>query len=188
MTDEQRAHRAAYMYAYRRRPENAERKLLYAERARAKRRDPDVLARNSERRRLYVQRKRDEGVHTETHLTRAEFDAMVAAQGGVCAICHEPETKLSAKGRVRRLSIDHDHRTGRVRALLCARCNSVVGYMNDDPRLGDKVVAYMRQQEGLMIAWAMEEAVGMGRPVVIRRHRVPELQRALSDAMERAVG
>jgi hypothetical protein len=51
------------------------------------------------------------------------YDAMLAAQNGHCALCpNEP------KGR--RLHIDHDHRTMRVRALLCFRCNSALrGYM-----------------------------------------------------------
>lgn len=51
--------------------------------------------------------------------------AMLAAQGGRCPICNEK----------RKLVTDHDHVTGRVRALLCDRCNRLLGVVDDDPRL-----------------------------------------------------
>jgi Recombination endonuclease VII len=44
------------------------------------------------------------------------YDRLLAEQGGVCAIC-------GATPKTRRLHIDHDHKTGRVRGLLCHRCN-----------------------------------------------------------------
>ena len=44
------------------------------------------------------------------------YEQMLAAQGGGCAICGTPP-------RNRRLDVDHDHRTGRVRGLLCWTCN-----------------------------------------------------------------
>ncbi len=47
---------------------------------------------------------------------REDYDAMARVQGGVCAICGRPP-------KTRRLAIDHDHATMRVRGLLCHRCN-----------------------------------------------------------------
>lgn len=49
-------------------------------------------------------------------ITDADYAAMLAAQGGHCAIC--PSTP-----KTRRLHVDHDHATGAVRGLLCHRCN-----------------------------------------------------------------
>ena len=49
-------------------------------------------------------------------LSVEDYDAMLAAQGGVCAICGNPP-------KTRRLDVDHDHKTGKVRGLLCHRCN-----------------------------------------------------------------
>ena len=49
-------------------------------------------------------------------VTPAEYARMLAAQNGHCALC--PNTP-----KTRRLSVDHDHRTGAVRGLLCYRCN-----------------------------------------------------------------
>lgn len=54
------------------------------------------------------------------------FDAIVAAQGGVCAICHRPPTD-----KKRRLHVDHDHKTGRIRGLLCLHCNVMLGKSRD---------------------------------------------------------
>lgn len=61
-------------------------------------------------------------------LTIDEYDRLLATQGGVCAICKE----TCPTGR--RLATDHDHASGRVRGLLCARCNPMLGYAQDDPR------------------------------------------------------
>lgn len=49
-------------------------------------------------------------------VTDAEYERLLAAQGGHCAIC--PNTP-----KTRRLNVDHDHATGKVRGLLCHRCN-----------------------------------------------------------------
>jgi len=49
-------------------------------------------------------------------VTADMYAAMLAEQGGGCAVCGRPP-------RTRRLHVDHDHATGRVRGLLCYRCN-----------------------------------------------------------------
>ena len=56
----------------------------------------------------------------------AEYEALVKAQAGLCAICKHPP-----RGR-KFLAVDHDHSTGAVRALLCGPCNSALGMMQDD--------------------------------------------------------
>ena len=55
-------------------------------------------------------------------ITQADYDRMLAEQGGVCAICKNPETKIY-QGTPASLSIDHDHETTVVRGLLCIKCN-----------------------------------------------------------------
>ncbi len=59
-------------------------------------------------------------------LTEAQYTVLLDAQDQVCAICH------SHNGR-RHLCIDHDHKTGKVRALLCGNCNSALGHVGDNP-------------------------------------------------------
>lgn len=61
-------------------------------------------------------------------LTRADYDRMLEAQHGCCAICGSG--RPLGRGR---WHIDHDHATGRVRGLLCNNCNRGIGYFGDDP-------------------------------------------------------
>ena len=61
-------------------------------------------------------------------ITVDDYDRLLEGQGGVCALCHRPEIALHQNGRVRRLAVDHDHVTGKVRGLLCYACNVRVGY------------------------------------------------------------
>lgn len=60
-------------------------------------------------------------------ITTVEYDSMFELQGGVCAICRQPETVRTRVGVVRRLAVDHDHETNLVRGLLCYRCNTTLG-------------------------------------------------------------
>lgn len=82
-------------------------------------------------------------------LTLAEYLRLYVAQTGVCAICFDP----SREGD-RGLVVDHDHETGAVRALLCARCNSAIGLLGDDPGTVSSAMRYLekhharRVQEG----------------------------------------
>jgi len=74
----------------------------------------------------------------------AEYDEMHYAQQGCCAICETPET-LVRGGRVIRLSVDHCHDTGRIRALLCNFCNTALGKMKDNAALLRRAAAYVEE-------------------------------------------
>jgi hypothetical protein len=67
-----------------------------------------------------------------------QYDAMLADQGGRCAICRSVDTGSPTR---RYFSVDHDHVTGVVRGLLCISCNTGIGGLRDDPRL---VIAALR--------------------------------------------
>lgn len=60
---------------------------------------------------------------------------MEAKQGGLCAICRGPETRLTKTGRPTRLAVDHHHVTNTPRGLLCNNCNSGIGYFRENPKL-----------------------------------------------------
>jgi len=62
--------------------------------------------------------------------------ALEEAQGGVCAVCQKP----SYSGR--RLHVDHDHKTGKVRGLLCATCNWFLGKVDRDPEIASRLITY----------------------------------------------
>lgn len=65
-----------------------------------------------------------------------QYDAMLNAQNGVCAICMKPETSTNPRtGLPRRLAVDHCHKQGHIRKLLCQGCNQGLGNFRDDPKL-----------------------------------------------------
>lgn len=68
-------------------------------------------------------------------ITSAEFDAMLITQDGRCAICRKAERIVRRTGKPLRLAVDHDHKTGKIRGLLCAHCNQAIGKLDDDPKL-----------------------------------------------------
>jgi hypothetical protein len=77
-------------------------------------------------------------------ITLAEYQDLFKIQGGVCAICHNPETIVDAKnGLLRDLAVDHNHKTGRVRGLLCRRCNQAIGLLNEDKDLLQQMIDYL---------------------------------------------
>lgn len=60
-----------------------------------------------------------------------EFDDLLKTQKGLCAICGLPEV-VKRKGSIITLSVDHNHNTGKVRGLLCSKCNKALGFLNVD--------------------------------------------------------
>ena len=80
-------------------------------------------------------------------ITLAEYDRMHTAQGGLCAVCHQPETMLRRNGLPYRLSVDHNHRTGEVRALICRRCNQIVWAFAEHAGLFGDVARYLERYE-----------------------------------------
>jgi hypothetical protein len=72
-------------------------------------------------------------------VTLADYDAMLAAQGGKCAVClTTPDTQ-----RYGVFHVDHCHTSGAVRGLLCRGCNNVLGVVNDDPAALARAIAYL---------------------------------------------
>lgn len=76
-------------------------------------------------------------------VTQEQYDSMLAAQGGCCAICG-CKAGQGGSHRNRRLAVDHDHVTGKVRQLLCHSCNMILGRLADEPQLADRIAAYLR--------------------------------------------
>lgn len=74
------------------------------------------------------------------------YQEMLREQNGVCAICHNLEThRDGTSGKTKDLAVDHDHKTGAIRALLCSACNTALGLFNDDPALLDAAKAYLNR-------------------------------------------
>ena len=78
-------------------------------------------------------------------ITPEDYDEMLEAQSGVCAICEQN------CGSGRRLAVDHNHATGAVRGLLCTKCNTSLGNANDDPQILIAMAMYLisHSKEGI---------------------------------------
>lgn len=74
-------------------------------------------------------------------LTIEEYNQMYEAQGGLCAICQLPEARNN-----RMLSVDHCHKNGQVRALLCDNCNSILGRVKDSPEHAMSIYNYLLEK------------------------------------------
>ena len=71
---------------------------------------------------------------------------MFENQNGLCAICNQPETK-KLKGNVVALHVDHDHKTGKIRGLLCFTCNIGLGLFQDNKTLLFSALEYVERHE-----------------------------------------
>ena len=69
-------------------------------------------------------------------MTLEEYDALLISQGGVCALCGKPPT-------TKRLAVDHDHTTNRIRGLLHGACNLLLGTAQDDPHLLHAAIRFL---------------------------------------------
>jgi hypothetical protein len=88
--------------------------------------------------------RRRKGLWEHYKLTIDEYRAMHDSQNGVCLICQK-----SAVGRGKlknQLAVDHCHKTGRIRGLLCSKCNTALGLFNDDIDLLEAAKNYLQER------------------------------------------
>lgn len=73
-------------------------------------------------------------------VTPEEYDAMLVAQGHRCGICKSTEPGV----RIKYFSVDHCHTTGKVRGLLCEKCNRGVGHFSDNTEYLKRAIKYLK--------------------------------------------
>lgn len=129
-----------------------------AERRKHKMQDPEYRA----KRRTVEQRRKKRKIANMTdderltfyrarHLWRRfkirpeEYDNLLAAQGGTCAICR------GTCPTQENMPVDHDHDTGEIRGILCVTCNAGVGMFRDDPALLSDAIVYLADPPGVRI-------------------------------------
>lgn len=76
-------------------------------------------------------------------ITVEDYDKMFKAQRGRCAICRTTEVGQTTK---KNFCVDHDHKTGKVRGLLCFRCNRALGLFYDKAHVVAKAAEYLRRE------------------------------------------
>lgn len=80
-------------------------------------------------------------------ITPEQYKQILDSQNGVCSICGcEESVKHRYKEGTQNLSIDHCHKTGNIRGLLCSNCNNGIGRFKDNPELLIKAAEYLNKK------------------------------------------
>lgn len=76
-------------------------------------------------------------------ITLEEYNALVEKQNDSCAICGTNQKGNVRGGNTRYWSVDHDHKTGKVRGLLCQQCNAMLGMAKDNTEVLKRAIDYL---------------------------------------------
>lgn len=95
-----------------------------------------------------LRQRRDANLRLNYGITNDDYDRILLSQGGGCAICG---SKQPGGRHGQRFHVDHCHRTGKVRGLLCHKCNIGLGSFNDDYcivyKAGEYIAMHLEDQE-----------------------------------------
>jgi hypothetical protein len=110
-----------------------------AKRWREKNKDRSTATKNARRQKnpmLWAKRAKLYQIKSKYGMPAADYEQLLKEQHGACAICKSP---------LIRSCIDHDHATRKVRGLLCRKCNTGIGQLNDDSALLQSAIAYLEK-------------------------------------------
>ncbi len=103
-----------------------------------------------EKRRVFNKARKEknrEGYYKKRYgVSLEEYNILLQLQNYCCAICNIHESKLK-HGRNQYLAVDHNHKTGKVRGLLCYKCNSALGFVNDGIQNLKNAIKYLEDAE-----------------------------------------
>ena len=103
-------------------------------------------AKNKKRMILYRIDHKEEGkkynLKRKYNITEKQWDELYNKQNGCCAICKKPESELK-----KILGVDHNHKTGKVRGLLCDNCNKGLGCFKDDKDIINNASNYLKEND-----------------------------------------
>jgi hypothetical protein len=100
----------------------------------------------TEKRKIYQKNIR---LISEYGITIDDYNLMLLEQNHVCCICKKHENIIHYKTKMpKELSVDHCHSTGKVRGLLCSKCNIVIGNALDDISILESAILYLKKEIG----------------------------------------
>lgn len=82
-------------------------------------------------------------------ISSADYDRLLKEQNNSCAICHKLPEKV-------KLSVDHNHANGRVRGLLCFRCNTLLGLAFESIQILTNALDYTKKHNEIDIDWDVD--------------------------------
>lgn len=97
--------------------------------------DKSYYAKNRD---YYLSKFRERKYKTTYGISIEEYDKIYEEQGGGCKICGRHQDTIK-----KRLHVDHDHKTGKVRGLLCNQCNVMIGMAFENPNVLTRAIKYI---------------------------------------------
>jgi Autographiviridae endonuclease VII len=91
------------------------------------------------RQKRYRRQRRNNKLKRSFGIGLEDYNRMFQEQNGKCAICKTHQSELT-----KALSVDHDHKTGKVRGLLCYRCNLLIGHACDEVDTLKGAIEYLK--------------------------------------------
>jgi len=146
-TRDRKAYFAAYRNKNRKRRQENDRKRYTAKREEILKKQVQYKRDNHEKvragdRARYPEVGKNRDLRKTFGITLQTYNGMLDAQGFVCAICEAPEL---ARGK--RLAVDHCHKTGKIRGLLCRDCNLGLGWFSDDVERLKRAAQFLREMQ-----------------------------------------
>jgi hypothetical protein len=86
--------------------------------------------------------------YKNTHFSQEQYNIKLIEQDGVCAICGKEEEGKTNRGDNKKLAVDHNHKNGQVRGLLCSRCNTAIGLLREDVTAIGAAIKYIIKHNG----------------------------------------
>jgi hypothetical protein len=77
-----------------------------------------------------------------------DYNNLLKKQNGKCKLCKKKEIAIDKRiNKIRDLAVDHSHKTGKIRGLLCTRCNLTLGLIKDNIKLLELFKQYIKTNE-----------------------------------------
>ena len=102
-----------------------------------------IKAKNKDYYKKYKEKWKNYRLKKRYNITVADYNELLCQQKGCCAICGQKETSKNKWGLCQ-LAVDHDHNTGKVRGLLCTKCNLILGLAKDNIDILFKAINYLK--------------------------------------------
>lgn len=98
-------------------------------------------------RKNFTEKTKDRVMFKKYGLSRTDIDRMRDNQNNLCAICGKQETaKANNKRKIKSLSVDHCHKTGDIRGLLCMKCNTTIRFFEYYIEFNERIINYLNKK------------------------------------------
>ena len=89
---------------------------------------------------------RERNLQTRFNMSISQYNDIFLKQKGRCVICFKAESTRDKNNNVKWLSVDHNHKTGEVRGLLCNSCNTGIGKLGDSTKVLQSAITYLNER------------------------------------------